>query len=208
MNRILLLIFATLLLCSKTWADDFETATDAVKHMGLGWNLGNTLDANNQKDHDPTQASYWGQQDIASESCWGQFTTKAELFAMMKDAGFGAIRVPITWYNHMDMDGNVDEAWMNRVCEVVDAVISQGLYCIINVHHDTGADRDGFKSMRRWPHKPIVPSTATPKALSTWFVPQEATTPSAISSSTPMLVVQAMALMEALVRILLICSTR
>ena len=138
MNRILLLIFATLLLCSKTWADDFETATDAVKHMGLGWNLGNTLDANNQKDHDPTQASYWGQQDIASETSWSQFTTKAELFAMMKDAGFGAIRVPITWYNHMDMDGNVDEAWMNRVCEVVDAVISQGLYCIINVHHDTG----------------------------------------------------------------------
>jgi aryl-phospho-beta-D-glucosidase BglC (GH1 family) len=146
MNRILLLIFATFLLCSKTWADDFETATDAVKHMGLGWNLGNTLDANNQKDHDPTQNNYWGQQDVSSETCWGQFTTKAELFAMMKNAGFGAVRVPVTWYNHMDMDGNVDEAWMNRVCEVVDAVISQGLYCIINVHHDTGADRDGFKS--------------------------------------------------------------
>ena len=146
MNRILLLIFATLLLCSKTWADDFETATDAVKHMGLGWNLGNTLDANNQQYHDPTQANYWGQQDVSSETCWGQFTTKAELFAMMKDAGFGAIRVPVTWYNHMDTDGKIDEAWMNRVSEVVDAIISQGLYCIINVHHDTGADRDGFKS--------------------------------------------------------------
>lgn len=59
---------------------------------------------------------------------------------MMKNAGFGAIRVPVTWYNHMDTDGNVDETWMNRVSEVVDAIISQNLYCIINVHHDTGAD--------------------------------------------------------------------
>lgn len=123
-----------------------ENATDAVKNMGLGWNLGNALDANSQQYHDPTQANYWGQQDVTSESCWGQFPTKAELLTMMKDAGFGAIRVPVTWYNHMDIDGNVDEAWMNRVHDVVDYVISQGLYCIINVHHDTGADSQNWAS--------------------------------------------------------------
>ena len=117
-----------------------ENATDAVKNMGLGWNLGNALDANVQQYHDATQDNYWGQQDITSESCWGQLPTKAELMAMMKEAGFGAIRVPVTWYNHMDKDGNVDAAWMNRVHEVVDYVISQGMYCILNVHHDTGAD--------------------------------------------------------------------
>lgn len=117
-----------------------EDATDAVKNMGLGWNLGNALDANVQQYHDATQDNYWGQQDITSESCWGQLPTKAELMAMMKNAGFGAIRVPVTWYNHMDKDGNVDAAWMNRVHEVVDYVISQGIYCILNVHHDTGAD--------------------------------------------------------------------
>lgn len=125
---------------------EFETATEAVKHMGLGWNLGNALDANSQQYHDPTQANYWGQQDVTSESCWGQFPTKAELLTMMKGAGFGAIRVPVTWYNHMDIDGNVDEAWMNRVHDVVDYVISQGLYCIINVHHDTGADSQNWAS--------------------------------------------------------------
>ena len=37
---------------------EFETATEAVKHMGLGWNLGNALDANSQQYHDPTQANY------------------------------------------------------------------------------------------------------------------------------------------------------
>ena len=35
---------------------------------------------------------------------------KPELFKMMKEAGFGAIRVPVTWFNHMDKDGNVDKA--------------------------------------------------------------------------------------------------
>ena len=35
---------------------------------------------------------------------------------------------------------------MNRVKEVVDYVINEGLYCIINVHHDTGADKGSFKS--------------------------------------------------------------
>ena len=121
-------------------AADFETATVAVRNMGLGWNLGNTLEANGATETDPAKPAYWGGQDVTSESYWGQMPTRPQLLKMMREAGFGAIRVPVTWYNHMDMDGNVDAAWMARVKEVVDYVVSQGLYCIINVHHDTGAD--------------------------------------------------------------------
>jgi hypothetical protein len=29
---------------------------------------------------------------------------------------------------------------MKRVKEVVDYVLDNGMYCILNVHHDTGAD--------------------------------------------------------------------
>ena len=32
-------------------AQNFETATEAVKNMGVGWNLGNTLDANGDGVH-------------------------------------------------------------------------------------------------------------------------------------------------------------
>ena len=46
----------------------------------------------------------------------------------------------------MDKDGKVNAEWMKRVHEVVDYVINQGLYCIVNVHHYTGADSDSFKS--------------------------------------------------------------
>lgn len=139
-KKYLLLVF-TLFICGMQMkAQDFEDATTAVKNMGLGWNLGNTLEANNQTISDITNDGFWGQQDLSSETCWGQSKAKPELLKMMKEAGFGAIRVPVTWYNHMDKDGKVNAEWMARVKEVVGYVLNQGLYCILNVHHDTGAD--------------------------------------------------------------------
>ena len=147
MYKRLNVLFTLLLMCGMhLQAQEFETATQAVKNMGVGWNLGNTLEANSQTYHDFTKDNYWGQQGLESETCWGQSKAKPELIKMMKDAGFGAIRVPVTWYNHMDKDGKVNAEWMKRVHEVVDYVINQGLYCIVNVHHDTGADDDSFKS--------------------------------------------------------------
>ncbi|MGN0224505.1 MAG: glycoside hydrolase family 5 protein [Prevotella sp.] len=140
---LLLSLFATSALTIQ--AQITETATDAVKNMGLGWNLGNTFDANIGNGTDFEAAGYWGQQGVDSETCWGQNTTTPELITMMKNAGFGSIRIPVTWYNHMDKDGNVDKAWMARVHEVVDYVIDNGLYCILNVHHDTGASSSDFK---------------------------------------------------------------
>ena len=147
MKKITFVICCLLIMVSlHVHATDIETATDAVRNMGVGWNLGNTLDANIQSVTDITQNGYWGQQDLKSETCWGQYVTKASLMQMLKNAGFGAIRVPVTWYNHIDSEGNVDAAWMARVHEVVDYVINTGMYCIINVHHDTGADGSNFKS--------------------------------------------------------------
>ena len=147
-----LLLLSTILMgmfCNEARADGFETATQAVQNMGIGWNLGNTLDANNQSVTNISSTSYWGQQGLESETCWGQPTTTAALITMIKNAGFGAIRVPVTWYNHMDSDGNVNAQWMARVKEVVDYVLDAGLYCIINVHHDTGADSN---SSKHWIH--------------------------------------------------------
>ena len=131
MRKLKLLIASMLLMVSfHAEAADFETAKEAVKNMGVGWNLGNTLDANDATKTWTTTAEH--------ETCWGQPVTKPELIKMMKEAGFGAIRVPVTWYQEMDSNGKVNEAWMKRVHEVVDYVIDQGMYCIVNVHHDTG----------------------------------------------------------------------
>ena len=137
MKKILLFV-CSLLISMSANAADFESAKDAVKNMGVGWNLGNTLDA-----HDATRT--WTT-TAEHETCWDQPVTKPELLKMMKEAGFGAIRVPVTWFQEMDADGKVNDAWMKRVKEVVDYVIDNGMYCILNVHHDTGADNEIFKS--------------------------------------------------------------
>lgn len=112
---------------------NWVTATEAIAEMGLGWNLGNTLDAWGDTGHDGSDWEYW-------ETYWGQSVTTPEVMQMMRDAGYGAIRVPVTWGIHMDANGKVNASWMNRVKQIVDYVMDAGLYCILNVHHDTGAD--------------------------------------------------------------------
>lgn len=129
MKRLFTLTIAVLLTFTLH-AQSFESATEAVKNMGVGWNLGNTLEAFN---------SNGSRQGLESEIYWGAPYTEPKLMHMMKDAGFGAIRVPVTWMNHMDANGKVDEDWMNRVRTVVDYVLDAGMYCILNVHHDTGS---------------------------------------------------------------------
>ena len=128
-SRRLFTVAAALFMLATMQARQFETAREAVRNMGLGWNLGNTLDA---ADGQPCPDI------VRSETLWGQPVTKPELMLMMREAGFGAIRIPVTWYPHMDADGKVDPAWMRRVHEVVDYVVDAGLYCLLNVHHDTG----------------------------------------------------------------------
>lgn len=110
----------------------WETACSAVENIRIGWNLGNTLDAYSAEEGRGDDWLYW-------ETYWGQSRTTPELMQMFRQAGFGAIRVPVTWGIHISPDGTVYEEWMNRVHEIVDYVIDAGMYCIVNVHHDTGA---------------------------------------------------------------------
>ena len=114
-----------------------ESAKDAVVNMGLGFNLGNTMDA-----YDTNKSM--AKNSVADfETCWGQPVTTNAMMKFLKDGGFNAVRVPVTWFQHMDADGTVDKAWMDRVQEIVDYVINNGMYCILNVHHDTGAESNG-----------------------------------------------------------------
>ena len=134
-----------------------ESAADAVRKMGAGWNLGNSLDANSgDVNHMWIEGSFAIPTPANYETAWGQPVTTRALFRMFKEAGFNAIRIPVTWYPHMGtirlqkVDGDwhwdkstwtefdVDPVWMARVKEVVDYVLDEGMYCILNVHHDTG----------------------------------------------------------------------
>ena len=120
-----------------------ESAVDAVKNMGLGTNFGNCMDAVDiNKSMEKNSVTDF-------ETCWGQAPTTKPMVDFLKKNGFNSVRIPVTWFQHMKSDGTVDEAWMNRVQEIVDYVIDNGMYCILNVHHDTGADPDD-KSYTHW----------------------------------------------------------
>ena len=95
-------------------------STQIVEEMNLGWNLGNTLDAE------------------PDETGWGNPPTTQAMMDAVKAAGFGVVRIPVTWAHHMGGAPNysVDEAWMNRVEEVVGYVLSTGMYAILNTHHE------------------------------------------------------------------------
>ncbi|MDE5588391.1 MAG: cellulase family glycosylhydrolase [Acetatifactor sp.] len=108
-------------------------AANLVEDIVLGWNLGNTLDSCSGAEPGKNEG-------LSSETAWGNPRATQEMIDLVKDNGINAVRVPVTWYNHMDSDYVIDEEWMDRVQEVVDYVINDDMYCIINVHHDTGAN--------------------------------------------------------------------
>lgn len=90
-----------------------------AKNLVIGWNLGNTLDA-------PTETE------------WGMPTTTQAMLTAVKAAGFKTVRIPVSWSKHITDSSNytIDSTWINRVKEVVDYAYNQGMYVILNVHHD------------------------------------------------------------------------
>lgn len=114
---------------------EFETAAEAVDNMLIGWNLGNSFDATGEWITTSTSGST---KDF--ETAWGNPETEKNTIKKVKDLGFNAIRIPITWCYHFDAEGNIEEGWMARIQEIVDWAIEEDLYIIINTHHDTGSD--------------------------------------------------------------------
>ena len=129
-----------------------ESALDAAAHFGPGFNLGNTLDSTSYNLNDAKAGKIgwivqWGRKDAqgnllpeAWETAWGQPMVTEEQVEYILSLGFSTVRIPITWAEHLDGENRIDEKWLARVQQVVDLFHSRGIYVIINVHHDGGAD--------------------------------------------------------------------
>ncbi len=87
---------------SGAQAATFESARQAVDNMRVGWNLGNTLDSNSGDTLNMWIEHWTDRSPSAYETAWGQKVATPELIAMFKKAGFNAIRVPVTWYPHLE----------------------------------------------------------------------------------------------------------
>lgn len=108
-------------------------AMNFVRSLKIGWNLGNTFDAN--------QSGGYVKNEMNIESSWCGIKTTKEMIQTVKDAGFNTLRLPVSWHNHLvDDDFTISEPWLDRVQEVVDYAIDCGMYVILNTHHDVAKD--------------------------------------------------------------------
>ncbi len=96
-------------------------ATATVAAMQPGWNLGNSLDA------------------IPDETAWGNPPATKELFDAVRAEGFKSVRIPVTWGDHQGAGPTytIDATYLTRVRQVVDYALADGLYVLLNIHHDS-----------------------------------------------------------------------
>ncbi|MEO3755823.1 cellulase family glycosylhydrolase [Streptomyces sp. B6B3] len=122
---------------------EMSAAQETVAAMQPGWNVGNTMDA------------------IPDETSWGNPRITRELLAAVHEQGFNSIRLPVTWTDHQGgaPDYTIDQAWLDRVEEVVNIALDEGLYVLLNTHHDSW----------QWIHQmPAQHDTVMARYTATW----------------------------------------
>jgi len=72
-----------------------------------------------------------------TERYYGNPVTTKAMLQKVKDKGFNAIRVPITWISHWNNANNTfDTEWLRRIKQIVDWAFEIDLIVLINIHHD------------------------------------------------------------------------
>ena len=100
-----------------------------MRELKTGWDLGNTFDAYDDQ-------GWFKGEEPTMETAWHRDRTTRELIAALKEAGFNVIRIPVSWHNHVDENCRIHPDWIARVKEVAGWAVEEGMYAIINVHHD------------------------------------------------------------------------
>lgn len=117
-----------------------------ARRMGVGWNLGNTLEATGMK----------GASVGDFETGWGNPVTTRAMIDGVKAAGFRSMRVPVAWSNLMGPRPNyaINKDLLARVEQVARYGLDNGMYVIINIHWDGGwihrFSTDYEESMRKY----------------------------------------------------------
>ncbi|WP_303733176.1 glycoside hydrolase family 5 protein [Fibrobacter succinogenes] len=105
------------MLAGAVSAATLPTAKDVQAKMGMGFNIGNSMEV-------PNNPTLWG----------NPYPTQA-LLDSVKAAGFNTVRIPCAWDSHTS-GGKVTETWLDSVKTVVDYAMRAGLYTILNIHHE------------------------------------------------------------------------
>ena len=123
------------LMVAKAQGGMEQTAAQIAARMGVGWNLGNTLEAGDKAN------SFTNKGGLAAETAWQGTQTTQQVIDYVKSLGFKSVRIPCAWVmGHISdvADYTIDPAWMARVKQVADFCIKAGLYVVVNQHWDGG----------------------------------------------------------------------
>lgn len=99
-----------------------STAAQLAAEMGLGWNVGNSLEA------------------TGGETAWGNPMISSELITLVRESGFTSIRLPCAWNQYLENPAaaEIKESWLNRVKAVIQLCVDQDMYVLLNIHWDGG----------------------------------------------------------------------
>lgn len=106
------------------------TGRDMMERIAVGINIGNTMESSGFLE-EIIQCPV-----TELETTWGNARIEQWHFEAIALKGFDSVRLPINWTTRMDEDFVIDERWLDRVQEVVDWALDEGLYVIINTHHE------------------------------------------------------------------------
>ena len=86
------------------------TTMELTKDMGLGINLGNTLESFGD------WIDQWGDGTVKSyETAWGSPEITQEMIEGYAKEGFGTLRVPVAWSNMMGDNYTINQQYIDRV---------------------------------------------------------------------------------------------
>lgn len=115
------------------------TSLEFRDEMGIGWNLGNTMEAHNSDDTNQTGGSktIGLNTPYSYELNWGAMVTTKAAIDGIRDAGFKTVRIPVYWGNMMADDGTftISREYLDRVCQIINFCREDGLYVVVNNHH-------------------------------------------------------------------------
>lgn len=135
--------------------DNMDSAA-YMSRMGLGWNYGNSLD----QAIDTSKMSDEEKAKVNVKYC----ETSANNLALtqknvdtLKQYGFRNVRIPVAWSNLMDisedkMTYTINEGYLQRVEQVINYCLNDGMYAIVNIHYDGdwwGQFGDANESVRK-----------------------------------------------------------
>lgn len=139
-----------------------NAAVRRMRELGLGWNLGNQLDA-----YVNWQSDRYLQPD---EEVWGNPKATQATFNKVKSYGFTSVRIPVTWLGAIGAapEYKIDEKWMARVTEVVGYAHNAGLQVIVNTHHDENHGDDHWLNLKAAPGNAALNAQIKEEITAVW----------------------------------------